>query len=347
MSKQKIRKQLFITILLAMLVACTNAQPGPSESIIQTAMAETAAALPTDTISPTSEPTNTPVPTSTPTPDYLASAFVTSATLNLRTGPSTLHNILDTYQRGDEVFAIGRIQDGKWLMVEAKRRDGSGRIITGWMFTELLDLRKNINLLPIIDLPEEQTIRGTVKDNLGNPLNGIRVSAFYEPDSSTKIFTDDTTGTDGEFIIYVPENVVGTLDVQIVAVNCNSNIVDDDCLVREYFPLTWRVFIESPFETPIRFIYEKAIVLLEGKVVYKDGWGVPNIWVKAIRQSDEAEQQVFTEIGGRFYFPLGEGVWEVFALRVDQDNKTYKSDPVIYTITNTSEPPEFLRIPVP
>ncbi len=347
MSKQNLRFYLISISLSAMLFACTSTQTGPSESVILTAMAETSASLPTETLSPTIEPTDKPDPTRTPTPEYVTSAFVTSATLNLRTGPSTLYNILDTYQRGDEVFAIGRVPDGKWLMVEAKRRDGSGRITTGWMFTELLDLRNNINLLPIIELPDNQTIKGTVKDNLGNPINGIRVSAFYEPNDNTKIFSDDTTEADGEFIIYVPETVVGTLDVQIVAVNCNSIIVDDDCLVREHFPLTWRVFIESPFDTAIHFIYEKASVLLEGKVVYKDGWGVPNIWVIAIRQSDEAEQQVFTEIGGRFYFPLGEGVWEVHALRVDQDNNTYRSDPVIYTITSSSEKPEFLRIPVP
>jgi hypothetical protein len=347
MSKRKIKIYLTTVAFSIILIACTNATSGPSEADILTAMAETSASLPTATISPTFEPSDTPVPTSTPTPDFVTQAFVAWPALNLRTGPSQLYDRLDTYQQGDEVFAIGRVQDGKWLMVEAKRRDGSGRIITGWMFTEYLDLRNNINLLPIIDLPENQTIKGTVNDDAGNPLNGIRVSVYYEPDGSAKVVTYDTTGSDGEFIIYIPENVVGTLDVQITFVNCDSIIVNDDCFVRDYFPLIWRVFVQAPFINPINLVYEKAMVLLEGKVVYKDGWGVPNVWVTATRKRDDAEQKVFTEIGGRFYFPLGEGVWEVIAAKVDPDGITRYSNPEIYTITNSSEQPELLLIPVP
>jgi hypothetical protein len=123
--------------------------------------------------------------------------------------------------------------------------------------------------------------------------------------------------------------------------------MNDDCLVHDYFPLNWRVFVQAPFMDNINLVYEKAIVLLEGKVVYQDGWGVPNVWVTATRKSDDAEQKLFTEIGGEFYFPLGEGVWEILAARVDQDSITRYSNPEIYTITQSSEQPEYLRIPVP
>jgi hypothetical protein len=208
-------------------------------------------------------------------------------------------------------------------------------------------LRSNINNLPIIDLPAEQTINGIVQDNEGKAINSIRISAFYESDSGAQAFADDTTSVTGEFIIYVPENIAGEIDVQIVAINCNSVIMDDDCVLRQYFPLIWREIGQLPFYDPINFVYEKAITVLEGKVVYQDGWGVPNVWVRAVRQSDGVQQQIFTEIGGRFLFPLGVGVWEVFAIRVDADGKTYQSNPEIYTITQGIGTLEELRIPVP
>lgn len=347
MNRYRLTILLMLLVIVAALFGCTSSPPPPSEEDILTAMAETSAAIPTDTTDLTEEPTEPPAPTVTPTPNYVSRAFVTSSNLNLRTGPSQLFNILDTYQQGDEVFVLGRIPSGKWLQVEAKRNDGSGRMFSGWMFADYLDLRTNINDLPIIEVPEEQTITGTIKDNEGNPINGIRVSAFYEPKGGAQIYADDTTGADGEFIIYIPENTAGDIDVQIVAVNCNSIIMDDDCVIRKYFPLDWREIGQLPFFDPITFVYEKAISVLEGKVVYQDGWGVPNVWVKAVRQSDGAQLQIFTEIGGKFLFPLGEGVWEVYAIRIHEDGKSYESEPVIYTITQGTGTLEELRIPVP
>jgi hypothetical protein len=347
MNRNRLIILLLSLVIVIALFGCTSSPPTPSEEDILTAMAETSAALPTATTSLTEEPTEPLAPTDTPTPNYTSRAFVTSSNLNLRTGPSQLFNILDTYQQGDEVFVTGRIPSGKWLQVEARRKDGSGRMFTGWMFADYLDLKTNINNLPIIELPAEQTIKGIIEDNEGNPINGIRVSAFYEPDGGVQTFSDDTTGLDGKFIIYVPENTAGEIDVQIVAVNCNSVIMDNDCVLRQYFPLIWREIGQLPFYDPINFVYEKAVTVLEGKVVYQDGWGVPNVWVIAVRQSDGTELKIFTEIGGRFLFPLGEGVWEVYAIRVHEDGKSYQSASKIYTITQETGTLEELRIPVP
>ena len=205
MNSKKLKIPLIALVITLAIYGCTSSPPAPSEGDILTAMAETSAAIPTNTLAPTGEPANTAVPTITPTPEYVSRAFVTSSNLNLRTGPSKLFNILDTYRLGDDVFVVGRAPDGKWLQVEATRKDGSGRITTGWMFAEFLDLRTSISTLPIIDQPVEQSIQGTIKDNEGNPLNSIRVSAFYEPDGGAQTFSDDTTGVDGEFVIYVPE----------------------------------------------------------------------------------------------------------------------------------------------
>ena len=309
-------------------------------------MAQTSAAE-TKNAPPTPEPTETQIPTITPTPSYFSPAYILSANLNLRTGPSTLFNVLDTYHQGDEVILQGRILEGDWVLVEAERRDGTGRTFSGWMSTALLDIKSNFNELPIIEFPEEQIIRGMVTDTEGAPINGVRVATIYEPSGEDRIQADNRTGLDGKFVVYVPEDINGPLDMQIVHVACVSVIMEDDCTILQYFLAENRFFITMPPEEPVHFVYEKALVLLEGKVERLDGWGAPNVWVIGVREEDEVESKWFTEVGGRFYIPLGEGTWEVYAVWYENDGTAHASSRYTYTITDESQKPEYLVIPSP
>ena len=341
-----IRKFFLIIRIYIILSGCSSSTPTPSEDDVAAAMAETAAAE-TANAPPTAEPTITPTQTITPTPDYYTRAFVTSPTLRLRSGPSTLFKILDTYQQGDEVYATGRVTEGNWVSVEAERRDGSRRTLSGWMFAEYLDLKKDINILPIIEFPEEQIIRGIVTDDNDTPINSIRVAAIYEPEGQEKTQADIYTGENGRFTMYVPEGMVSPLVIEIVHVACDSLIMDDDCKIREYFLVEKRIPISMPLSEEVHLVYEKGLVVLEGKVQYKDGWGVPGILVKGVRLEDGVEAEWVTEIGGRFYIPLGEGVWEIYAVRFERDGTPNLSDKTIYTITEETQPLEILIIPVP
>jgi hypothetical protein len=309
-------------------------------------MAKTAAAE-TLNAPPTPEPTETQPPTITPTPSYFSPADVLSANLNLRTGPSTLFNVLDSYQQGDEVILIGRVIEGDWVMVEAERKDGTGRTFSGWMSAEFLDIKSNFNELPIIQFPEEQIIRGMVTDTENNPINGVRVATIYEPAGGDRIQADNRTEKDGQFVVYVPEDINGPLDLQIVHVACNSKIMEDNCTILQYFLVEDRFFITMPPDEPVHFVYEKALALLEGKVQRLDGWGAPNVWVIAEREEDGVKVKWFTEVGGKFFIPLGEGAWEVYVVRYENDGTAHTSPMYTYTITEESQKPEFLVIPSP
>ena len=340
------RRIFLIFVVLVVFTGCKSPEPTLSPGDIQAAMAQTSAAE-TKNAPPTLEPTETQIPTVTSTPSYFSPAYVLSANLNMRTGPSTLFNILGSYQQGDEVLITGRILEGDWLMVEADRNDGTGRKISGWMSASHLDIKSGFNELTIIPFPEEQIIRGMVTDTNGSPINGARVATIYEPAGEDRIQADNRTGLDGQFVVYVPEDINGPLDIQIVHVACDSVIMEDDCTLLQYFLAEDRFFITIPPDEPVHFVYEKALVLLEGKVERLDGWGAPNVWVIAEREEDEVKVRWFTEVGGRFFLPLGEGTWEVHAVWYEADGTDHASSPLTYTITEGSQNPEYLVIPSP
>ena len=102
-----------------------------------------------------------------------------------------------------------------------------------------------------------------------------------------------------------------------------------------------------PPEEHVHFVYEKALVLLEGKVERLDGWGAPNVWVIGVREEDGVESKWFTTVGGKFFIPLGEGTWEVYAVWYENDGTAHASSRYTYTITEDSQKPEYLVIPSP
>ena len=68
---------------------------------------------PTSTKTPTATPTTTPVITPTPLPD----ATVNIKTLNVRSGPGTVYDILAGVHQGDELEVIGQAYECDWLKV--------------------------------------------------------------------------------------------------------------------------------------------------------------------------------------------------------------------------------------
>ncbi len=111
-----------------------------------------------DTVTPFGTPvptpilaTATPVPTATPEGVY---AIVTSARLNIRSGPSTNYDVLGQFSAGDTIFPIGANLDYTWLVVPFRGTNG-------WIATYLVDLRGDRNTLPIIVPPPTPTPAAT------------------------------------------------------------------------------------------------------------------------------------------------------------------------------------------
>src|SRR5690606_27972374 len=90
-------------------------------------------------------PTDTIQPTATPTPDGVIVTIV-NARQNIRTGPSTVFDVIAQAQEGEQFPAIGATADNQWVVIDYRGRQG-------WLFTDILAGFGDLNSLPIIDRP--------------------------------------------------------------------------------------------------------------------------------------------------------------------------------------------------
>lgn len=337
-------------ILLLSLSACrsqenTSESEQDAASLIMTAAAATAEAMGI-TLEPAEqgEPTETLPPTATPTetPTFLAPAIVISGRLNLRAGPSTFFEILRAFPEGSRLTTLEMTADGTWIKVAAE--DGT----QGWVFASFLDLSALEAALPIASFPDQNTIYGTVLDTAGEPINAARIAAAIDTEQGEQ--RAETTSTwDGVFAIYVPAGLTGPFNLEIVAINCGSRIAetlpDGSCAAVDHFPLDWRETVYLPQIQPVRFTYEEGTSFLEGKVVYQDGNGASQILVRATRSADGAQSEFVTPQGGEFRLPLGEGNWDVVAVRFMQDGTPLLSEMYSYQVSLQGQEWEPLIIP--
>ena len=348
-------KWLKSTLLLSILLvsACTstltdaNTEQQESTSLIYTAAALTAAVSNTDGSPKTEQgPSVTDTPTSTNTPEYLTQVPVVADLLNLRSGPGTLFPVLLTLPRGSIVSTLGMIPDGTWVNVVATTDIGNP--LMGWVLAEYLDLTSLKFSLPIEEWPQNSAVHGIITDTDGNPINAVRVAATTQIEGNL-LRGEGTSDRQGEFFIYTPRDLIGPFQVEIVAVNCSSNLSkilsDGRCVVQDYFPVTWKTVVNLPLAEPIQFKYEQAAMSLEGKVVYQDGNGASQILIKATRQSDSVESEYVTLQGGSFQLPLGLGTWEIVAIRFLQDGTPLFSETRILEISSPGQVVEPIIIP--
>ena len=186
--EKKIRFYLMgIICLILLLAGCAPQVAEPSPEMVQTAIAETQAAVPTETpIPPTPEPTSTAAPsptpfqTAVPTNSPPISGNISAAFLNLRTGPSTLFDIIHTFVEGTEITALSRTPDSEWVKVEIEFEDDP--VMEGWMAVIYLELDGDASTLPEESFSVEQIMTGKVTDTEDNPIPGINVAFILNND---------------------------------------------------------------------------------------------------------------------------------------------------------------------
>ena len=350
------KQKTFILLILTIfaLTACgqNTAEPTPQsdiENLIQTAAAltleaRTQLAPPTET----TVPTETLIPTTppTPTPDLSVPVTVLSPLMNLRGGPGTLFDVIATFSEGTIVYATGMTPAGDWMYVNAPVENGI--TWTGWLAANYLDTSQIENSLPIYTWNEDLTLSGRVTDEATNPISGIRIAATATIGGS-EIRAEAVSALDGTFNIYIPESLAGTYLVEIVAINCTSNIADvqpeGGCSTNDHFAVNWQETTTVPKPSPIIFSYERAAAYLEGQVVYQDGNGASEILIRATRISDGVTSEKVTPVGGEFKLPLGIGEWEVVAVRFMKDGTPLIGETRTYTVTTQGETFENLEIP--
>jgi hypothetical protein len=331
-----------IGILIIFALVLSGCKDSSEEQISQayTAAAETIVVQVTTPPTPEPvQPSSTPPPTPTATPTWVTTAFVMTGPLNLRKGPGTFFDSYGNLPNQTKLYVLGTIPSGEWLEVLAPNPNGEGQVV-GWMYTNYLEITNFYGAIPIVSWPQEMTIYGTVTDENGTPINGVRVAALHQTENG-ELRDDTPTNDNGEYTIYVPSDIPGPFDVQITAVNCDSWISvwleGGDCAVLDYFQNEWRSTEFVPLANPVHFYFEQAVTQLEGKIHYADGWGYPGVLVKATRLEDGIESERVSPSDGRFSIPLGYGTWEVVAIRFERDGTPYFSDRIMYTINEEDQ----------
>jgi uncharacterized protein YraI len=323
----------FSLVILILIAACnTSPQSTPSAGDIQTAIALTQSSQNTlSAFEKTPTPSGTLQPSPTPTrtvPPYTGpiSGRVSSFTVNLRNGPSTFYKVIGSYEGGTEILVTARVAENDWVEVEIGDH-------LGWMFTELLDIYGDINSLPIITFQDSLAVRGRVEDTEGNPIQGITISAFYQSQQG-EIRVNVISDQNGDFVIYLPQDLLGTLDVQITGIGCLSPVVDFECQLDDFIQLEYRTFITIPQQADIIFTYKPVTFTLKGKVFNSDGSLVAGINVAGIRD-DGAKTLATTNEAGEFSMPIDEGIWDIFSYTIDPAGEGARTT---ITVANTSPP---------
>ena len=177
-----------------------------------------------DTPTPTALPTATSTVTLTPTATLLApvSGVISVASMNLRSGPSTLHNIVGKYTEGSPVAVVGQAPGGEWYKVEM----ADNRV--GWMAGIFLNLDGDASGLPFLSVSGSTIFEGQVVDSAGEPVDGISVAAFRTGSDGSER-AEGSSGPNGHFFLYLPEGVGSDWSAAVVGVDCNSRIMDTAC----------------------------------------------------------------------------------------------------------------------
>ena len=232
---KKPKNILILIVLFAGLAACQL--PGgisePTLPPLFPAATETAP-LPTipppNTATPTALPTAISTATQIPTATLLAPVHgvISVVSMNLRSGPSTLHNIVGKYAEGSPVSVVGQAPGGEWLKVEM----ADNRF--GWMAGIFLDLDGDTSGLPFLSVSGSIIFEGRVVDVAGEPVDGISVAAFPTgTDGSER--TGGSSGADGHFYLYLPEDAGSDWSAAVVGVDCKSRIMGTACSYTGHF----------------------------------------------------------------------------------------------------------------
>jgi hypothetical protein len=245
------RMKYFVVILL---FACLTVLAGCGAQG-QTAAAPTPEVDPLSTEPPVVEvstlpppPTETPAPTNTPAP-VTFDADIAAASLNLRTGPSLLHDILNLYQQGEVVTLVGSAPGHEWVKVILK--DGK----TGWMYVPHLTLKGDVTSLPVLPISESLVIQGKVMDASGQAVQGIDVG-ITRTGGAQRVRVNGMTDSSGTFYAYAPVEYQGTWLAAVIGVDCKSPIVDANCRYAGAFTPGEGIQVTLPQNAEILFTYK-------------------------------------------------------------------------------------------
>lgn len=325
---------LLIAGLLMIAAGCNPAPAAPPPATaVSTPVTAPSPPPPTATSLPAA-PEASPVPSPVPLVTQPLAATVNVDSLNLRSGPGTLFEVLATYPLGSLVTALGLAPGTDWIEIE----DENGQ--TGWVFAELLTLDGELETLPVRETPESLIISGKVIDQNGQTINGVQIQVTARLyDIAVEFVTRSTAN--GYFYTYFPPDTVGVWLVEIIGTDCDSRIVDGNCNVVEYFLYNGSAYVQLPAASPLVFVYEEASGHISGTVQDASGKAMSSVRVFATR-SDGAIASAVSSNTGSFVLPASPGVWEVYTV---QFNPTLEGERVRVEVPADGQPEAVVILP--
>lgn len=194
------------------------------------------------------QPTQSPTATTVPSPQPIE-AEISAATLNLRSGPGMLHNIINQYQKGAIVTVIARAPGNEWVKVLAKDNK------IGWMFAAHLVFKQNIDLVPVYEINESLVIRGKVVNASGAGIPGVQVG-ITRLGGGQRVRVEGISQFDGSFYAYAPVEYQGTWLASVLSVDCKSPIVDTNCRYAGVFEPAAGFNLTLPTSDEVVFTYK-------------------------------------------------------------------------------------------
>jgi hypothetical protein len=248
---------LGLLLILTSIPACqfnlnpTPLPPLPTQEPVptMTPAPPTATALPMPSATPQSSPT--PLPTASPTHFIALEGSIQVLSMNMRSGPGTLHPIITKYKEGTAVSIVARAPGDEWLKVETTD------FRVGWMLAIFLEIEGDITHLPVQAVTDSYIIHGRVTDTNGQPVDGINFAIFNVGSPNGQPRTEGATNDEGVFFAYLPSDSQGEWSVSLVGINCESSIMDADCNYEGQFTPSSRVISELPAIEPLTFVYQE------------------------------------------------------------------------------------------
>ena len=259
----QIKKTQWISIILitSLLAGCNvpSAQPAPT-AIPATEVAPAESSTPalvmtTATEEVASQPeevavvTITPTETQPPNTDSVMEGETTVTSINMRSGPTTVHDVVGTYNIGTLVTILGQTPDGDWFYVQP--RDNN----FGWMYADFVKSYVDIVNVPVMVPTDSIVFHGKVTnaaDNTG--VSNVNLAVLQGTDEEVTR-ADVYTMENGEFDIYLPDDSIGIWRVVIVGTACDSNIMTDACTYTGAYSPDLGITFTLPDIPPLEFTY--------------------------------------------------------------------------------------------
>lgn len=230
-------------------IPATEAAPAETDTpalVMATATVEEAAAQPAEAVVATITPTVTDIPS---TAASVMEGETTVTSINMRSGPTTVHEVVGTYNIGTLVTILGQTPDGDWLYVQP--RDNN----FGWMYADYVKSYVDVTGIPVMVPTGSVVFHGKVTNTADN--SGVsRVNLAVLQGTGDEVLRADVfTQDNGEFDIYLPGDSSGIWRVVIVGTSCDSNIMSDACTYTGAYTPDLGITFTLPEIPPLEFTY--------------------------------------------------------------------------------------------